>query len=216
MDPFSAVIFIVVLIFSIILHELAHGFAAQWLGDPTAQLAGRLTLNPIPHIDPLGSLILPGIMVLSGSPVLFGWAKPVPYNPYNLSNQRWGEAFVAFAGAGVNLIIAIVFGLILRFGAEANLLSAAFVDLASVVVTLNLVLAFFNLIPFPPLDGSKVLAAFLPFSFWQRYMDFVGQIERFGAFALIGFLLIFFYVLSGPFWAFLSLIFELLTGMRLG
>jgi len=212
MDPLSAVIFIVILLFSIIIHELAHGYAALSLGDRTAQMAGRLTLNPIPHIDPLGSVILPGIMVLSGSPFLFGWAKPVPYNPYNLSNQRWGEAFVAVAGSAVNLLIALFFGFLLRFAPELGLTSTAFTQLASSIVLLNLLLAFFNMIPFPPLDGSKVLAAFLPYPLWQKYMNFMAQVERFGAFALIGFLLLFIYVLSGPFQQLLLFVFRLITG----
>lgn len=212
MDPLSALIFIVILLFSIIIHELAHGYAALSLGDPTAKLAGRLTLNPIPHIDPLGSVILPGIMILSGSPFLFGWAKPVPYNPHNLSNQRWGEAYVAVAGSAVNLLIAFLFGLLIRFAPDLGL-SSTFTELASSIVLLNLLLALFNMIPFPPLDGSKVLAAFLPFPLWQRYMDFMAQIERFGAFALIGFLLLFVYVLSEPFQKVIFFLYRVITGV---
>src|SRR5690242_5081085 len=100
MQPdFALTVFtILVLIYSIIIHEVAHGYAADMLGDPTARLAKRLTLNPLRHIDPIGSVILPGLLVLSHSPFLFGWAKPVPYNPYNLKSQRWGEAIVAVAG----------------------------------------------------------------------------------------------------------------------
>lgn len=97
MEP-SLLIGIVIVIFSIILHEVAHGYAADWLGDPTARYSGRLTLNPVPHIDPIGSIAIPGILALTGSSFLIGWAKPVPYNPYNLKNQRWGEALVGFAG----------------------------------------------------------------------------------------------------------------------
>ena len=106
----------VVLILSIIAHEIAHGYAADSLGDPTARLSGRLTMNPIPHIDPMGSVIIPAMLMFSGSPVLFGWAKPVPYNPYNLKNQRWGEALVALAGSATNILLAVIFGLIVRFG----------------------------------------------------------------------------------------------------
>src|SRR3989344_2210136 len=107
---------IIALIFSVILHEVAHGYMANFLGDPTARLAGRLTLNPLPHIDPIGSIILPGILVISGSPLLIGYAKPVPYNPYNL-RHRFGEALVAFAGPGTNILLAVIFGLLIRFGA---------------------------------------------------------------------------------------------------
>lgn len=214
MDIFSALIYIVILLLSIILHELAHGYAALSLGDPTAKLAGRLTLNPISHIDPLGSIILPGIMLLSQSPFLFGWAKPVPYNPYNLSNQRWGEAYVAAAGSAVNLLLALFFGLLLRFAPELGL-GGAFMQIAGQIVLLNLLLALFNMIPFPPLDGSKVLGSLLPFTLWQRYMNFMAQIERFGAFALIGFLLLFIFVLSGPFNQVLFFLFRLITGISL-
>lgn len=212
MEPLSAVILLVILIFSIIIHELAHGYAALSLGDPTAKLAGRLTLNPVSHIDPLGSVILPGIMVLSGSPFLFGWAKPVPYNPYNFSNQKWGEAYVAASGSAINFLIALVFGLLLRFAQDVGLHSATFIELASSIVFLNLLLALFNMIPFPPLDGSKVLAALLPFPLRQRYMHFMATIEHLGAFALIGFLLLFIYVLSEPFQGLLAFLFRLITG----
>ena len=107
---------IVVLIFSVIIHEVAHGWAANPLGDPTAKLAGRLPLNPIRHIDPVGTILIPLLLKLSGSPFLFGYAKPVPYNPYNLRNQRWGEAFVAIAGVAVLSMIAMLYGLIARHG----------------------------------------------------------------------------------------------------
>ncbi|MEZ4200196.1 MAG: site-2 protease family protein [Candidatus Paceibacterota bacterium] len=98
------------LIISIILHEMAHGYAAYWLGDPTAKLQGRLSPNPLVHIDPLGSLIVPGFLFFSGANILFGWAKPVPYNPYNLSDQRYGEAKVAAAGPLMNILIALILG----------------------------------------------------------------------------------------------------------
>lgn len=143
---------IIILIFSVILHEVAHGYAADALGDPTARLAGRLTLNPIKHIDPVGSIIVPLITSLGG--FTFGWAKPVPYNPYNIKNRRVGELLIALAGPATNLLIALIFGTLIRFGA----LNEIFVY----VVVINIVLAIFNLIPLPPLDGSKVLYFFLP------------------------------------------------------
>ncbi len=105
----STILTIVVLIFSVILHEVAHGYAANALGDPTARLAGRLTLNPIPHIDIVGSVLIPAFLVFTHAGILFGWAKPVPYNPFNLKHRRWGETLVAFAGPGTNLFIAVVF-----------------------------------------------------------------------------------------------------------
>ena len=141
MDPFI-IFYIIVLILSIILHEVSHGFAAEWLGDPTARLNGRLTLNPLPHIDPLGSIIIPGLLVFTHAPFLFGWAKPVPYNPYNLRNQKWGEAIVAAAGPGVNILLALGFGFLIRFGGDA--LSPAFVSLASIIVIVNIMLASIN------------------------------------------------------------------------
>src|ERR1035437_1390109 len=108
---------LIILLFSAIIHEVAHGYAALFQGDTTAKYENRLTLNPIRHIDPLGSVILPLLLFIFHSPVLFGWAKPVPFNPYNLRNRRWGEAIVAVAGPAVNIVIALIFGLILRFGA---------------------------------------------------------------------------------------------------
>ena len=152
---------IIIVILSIIFHEVAHGFMADWLGDPTARYAGRLTLNPLPHIDPIGSVAIPGILALTSSPFLIGWAKPVPYNPYNLRNQRWGEALVGAAGPVTNLFIALVFGMVLRFASPLGLSSGIFTMCVTVVST-NLVLALYNLIPLPPLDGSKVLRALLP------------------------------------------------------
>ena len=152
-------LFLVVLILTIIVHEIAHGYAALLLGDPTAQQEGRLTLNPVPHIDVLGTLIIPGILLMTGAGILFGWAKPVPYNPYNLKG-RYGEATVAAAGPGVNIALAVVFGLLFRL--VGGVLPAPLLLLCGAVVWINLLIAFFNLIPIPPLDGSKIVMAFLP------------------------------------------------------
>src|SRR6187551_394274 len=107
---------VIVLIISVILHEVAHGWAANALGDPTARLQGRLSLNPLRHIDPVGSILIPAVLVLTNSSFLFGWAKPVPYNPYNLKNQRWGEAIVGIAGVATNLLLAVLFAFIARYG----------------------------------------------------------------------------------------------------
>ena len=154
------VLFIVILIFSIILHEMAHGYMADWLGDPTARLQGRLTLNPIPHIDPVGSLLLPGLMIIMGSPFIFGWAKPVPFNVFNLKNRKWGPALVAVVGPVTNLLIAIVFAVILNmFGADFSEFLTQF--FYSVIIT-NIALAVFNMVPIPPLDGHHILFALLP------------------------------------------------------
>jgi len=168
---------IVALIISVIIHEMAHGYAANWLGDPTARLAGRLSPNPLVHIDPMMSVILPGLLVPTGSPILFGAAKPVPYNPYNLRDQKWGEAIVAAAGPASNIVIAIVFALLVR-SADALNLSATFIELAIGVIILNIFLAFFNLVPIPPLDGSKILPKFLPYALAMKYEQFRAYFER--------------------------------------
>ena len=168
MDPFILfLIYISILIFSVIVHEVSHGAIADMLGDPTARLMGRLTLNPLPHIDPVGSIILPMLLMipaLFGAPVIvFGWAKPVPYNPFNLRYKRWGGAIVGAAGPASNLMLALVFGLGLRFMPFFDnpvLGGVAFVFM--VIVYLNLLLAVFNLVPIPPLDGSKLLFAIFP------------------------------------------------------
>ena len=168
------VFYFVILIFSIILHEVAHGYAADKLGDPTARYAGRLTLNPIPHIDMLGSIILPIISILSPGGFLFGWAKPVPYNPYNLTRApHWGETIVAAAGPATNFALALIFALLVRFSGEPTFASICFIG-----VIANLWLGFLNLIPIPPLDGSKILSGILPhtlsiaYNQWRTRMEF--------------------------------------------
>jgi Zn-dependent protease len=200
-----------ILIFSIIIHEVMHGVVANWLGDPTARLAGRLTLNPIPHIDLFGSIIIPAVLVLTNSSVLFGWAKPVPYNPYNLKNARWGEALVAGAGPGVNLLIAIIFGLVIRFG--VGVLPETFVSLASLVVIYNIMLALFNLIPIPPLDGSKVLASLLPYHLQRSFLAFGERIASFGIIGLFLFLILFAGVFFPIFSTIIFSVFSFITGL---
>lgn len=172
---------VIIVILSIILHEVAHGYAADRLGDPTARYSGRLTLNPLPHIDPVGSIIIPGLLALTNSPFLIGWAKPVPYNPYNLRNQRWGEALVAAAGPATNLLIAIAFGLVVRYSAPFGL-SQQFLAICATAAYFNIVLAVYNLIPLPPLDGAKILSALLPtrarmaFNGFERYIYALGPL----------------------------------------
>ncbi len=179
---------IAVLIFSVVIHEVAHGYAALALGDRTAQHAGRLTINPLKHIDPVGSLLLPAIFALSGGPI-FGWAKPVPYNPYNLRNQKWGPAIVGAAGPASNIVLALIFGLLIRalpnFASPSSALFLLnFISIASTIALLNLFLAFFNLIPIPPLDGSKVLFALLPY----RWYGVQAFLEQWGFFVLLFFI----------------------------
>lgn len=178
----STIFAIIVIIASVILHEVAHGYVADLLGDPTARLAGRLSLNPLKHLDPVGSVLVPALGALWGG-FIFGWAKPVPYNPYNLKGRRWGPVWVALAGPATNLLLALLFSLPLRFMA-ASLPSTA-LSLLAFVVLANIMLAIFNLIPVPPLDGSKLLFALLP----NRWLGVEAWFQRYQWFILIFFLL---------------------------
>lgn len=173
---------ILILIFSVVVHEVAHGYAAYLQGDNTARFQGRLTLNPVKHLEWFGSFILPAMSYFLGGFIL-GWAKPVPYNPYNLRNQKWGEAIVAFAGPLSNICIALFFGLLIRFG-TASSMGEGFVYIFSSIVFINLVLATFNLVPIPPLDGSKILFSILPYRL-QYIREFM---EQNGIFVLIFFI----------------------------
>jgi len=175
---------LVALIMSIVLHEMAHGYAANWMGDPTARLQGRLSPNPLVHIDPLGSVILPALLFISNAGFLFGWAKPVPYNPYNLSDQRYGEAKVAAAGPAMNIFLALIFGTLIRFSGVLGL-NETFLSLAAYIVFINILLAFFNMLPIPPLDGSKIISALLPFRAAMQYQQFLRAVERYGIFVLL-------------------------------
>ena len=202
----DTIFFLIILIFSIILHEIAHGYVAEMLGDKTARLAGRLTLNPLPHIDPLGSVILPALMLIgSAGTFAFGWAKPVPYNPHNLRNYKWGTVAVGVAGVAVNFLIAIIFGLMIRYQVELGFVPGSrFLEMLSMIVSLNIVLGVFNLIPFPPLDGSKVLFALLSYRFQYIY----DYLERNWLIFII--FIIFFaqYII----WPISSFIFRVITG----
>ncbi len=196
---------IIILIVSVILHEISHGYAAYFLGDPTAKYQGRLSLNPLKHIDIFGSIIFPIISYLLQGPI-FGWAKPVPYNPYNLKGGKWGEAIVAVAGPSANIFLALVFSVYVRtFGMTS--LNASAGALASYIVLVNIYLAIFNLIPIPPLDGSRVLASLFPLQF----RDFVHKIERYSFIVLI-FFVVFLASFIQPLVAFL---FHLFTGLAL-
>jgi len=205
---------IAALILSIVLHEMAHGYAANALGDPTARLRGRLSGNPLVHMDPIGSVLVPAFLFFSGASFLFGWAKPVPYNPYNLRNAKWGEALVAAAGPAVNLLLAAIVAMIIR-SADVLGLSNAFVELASYIVFINILLAFFNMIPFPPLDGSKILAALLPLRARMGYQNFVMKVESLGIVVTFLFIFILIQVLWTPFSQLVGTVFTLMTGTRL-
>ncbi len=171
---------ILALAIAVIFHEVAHGYVALQLGDPTAYYAGRLTLNPIKHIDMWGTIIIPLLLILSGTGFLFGWAKPVPVNYYNLRAGKWGPVLVALAGPATNLSILLIAGVLSRF-APVN---TAMPGLLQWIALINAVLMFFNLIPIPPLDGSKVLYVFL-----ENRPDIIAWLERYGSFILIGVLI---------------------------
>lgn len=210
------IVTIIALIVSIILHEMAHGFAANAMGDPTARLQGRLSPNPLVHIDLLGSIIIPGLLLFSNAGLLFGWAKPVPYNPYNLK-APWGlpakasEALVAAAGPATNLLLAFIFAMVYRSG-EMFALSSSFLSIAWAIVFLNILLAMFNMIPIPPLDGSKILMVFLPANLQYKYRQLVQWTERYGLFAMFAFIFIFINFFSQPFFIFVSTLTGLATG----
>lgn len=200
MQELITIFYIVVLIISLVLHELAHGYAALSQGDKTALYAGRLTANPLKHLDLWGSFLIPLFLIITSAGFIIGWAKPVPYNPNNLRNRRWGTLWVASAGVLTNLLLATVFGLLLRFlpfGAVTQ-------TLLEIIVITNIVLAVFNLVPIPPLDGSKILFTLLP----ARFESLLFTLERYS------FLFVIIFVIYG--WRFVvplvSGLFTLITG----
>ena len=193
---------IAILLFSVVVHEVSHGAVAYALGDPTAKNEGRLTLNPLSHLDFFGSIVLPIILYMTAG-FIFGWAKPVPYNPYNLKNQKYGPALVGIAGPLSNLIVAVAFGFLIRFSYVLSL-PQAFLKIAFFIAFLNLILAVFNLVPIPPLDGSKILFALLP----ARSVEFQATLERYGIFVL----LIFIFFFSGIILPIVTFLLRLLTG----
>lgn len=215
--------------YSIIMHEVFHGYMALWLGDATAKYAGRLTVNPLKHIDPFSTIILPIIMIFTLG-IAFGGAKPVPYNPYNLRNQKWGPSFVALAGPGSNIILAIIFTILakliglpvaIKIDIINNLRQADWSALATVVqgspatiifticvmvIFWNILIAIFNMIPFPPLDGSKLLFAVLPFK-----IETLAIFEQYGFI----FLLVFVFIFIGPLSMILNFFWKLFFGLTL-
>jgi Zn-dependent protease len=202
----DTIFFIAILIMSVVIHEVAHGFMALRFGDKTALYAGRLTLNPLKHLDMFGSIILPAFLVLTHSPFFFGWAKPVPYNPENLTDRKWGTVAVAAAGILANLFLAVFFGLILRFSISETI-SPNFVYIVSYIVLVNLGLMIFNLVPIPPLDGSKILFSLLPRTFYP-------VISFFEQYSLI-LILIFIVFLADYLRPVLAFFFNLITGLSL-
>ena len=205
MDIIITFFSLIVLLFSVIIHELAHGYAANSLGDPTAKYEGRLTLNPLKHLDLFGSILLPLLLFISQSPVLFGWAKPIPVNPYNFNDKKFGEIKVSMAGPASNFSLAIIFGLILRFMPESFISAQPGILLALIyIVTINIWLGIFNLIPIPPLDGSWVLFSLLP-----DRLQFIKNFLR--QYRII--LLLFLVLYMNQFWfTVTNFIFQLITG----
>lgn len=196
----------IIFIYSIILHEIAHGLMAERLGDPTARLSKRLSLNPIPHIDPLWSLLMPLFLIISGSPIIFGSAKPVPIDPYNLRNPRKDMGLIGLAGPASNLLIAIALSLIARIVYSFLPNALVLIEILSYGVQINIVLAVFNLIPIPPLDGGRIAVALLP----DKYSDTLASIEKFGLLILI-----FFLMFPNPFFS-LQAIIHNLTSLLFG
>ncbi|MBI4038064.1 site-2 protease family protein [Candidatus Daviesbacteria bacterium] len=182
MAPEFLALSIIILLFSVIVHEVMHGVVAKKFGDNTAERAGRLTLNPLPHIDPIGTVALPLLLIISGSPLLFGWAKPVPVNPLNFSSLRRGELLVSAAGILANFGLAISAALIFHI---LNFLPQAFPFILGALlrytVMINLILGIFNLFPIPPLDGSKVLQAILPYNLAKEFQ----KLEQYGFIILL-------------------------------
>ncbi len=170
----TTIISITVFIVIIVAHELAHGYVAYRLGDTTARDAGRLTLNPLAHADPIGTVLLPALLVLSHSPVVFGWAKPVPVNPYNFNDPRRGMLLTSLAGPGANLLLAVIFALVFKLGFfPAGSIPGAFLVYG---VIISLVLGIFNLMPIPPLDGAQIISSVLPPGAAKRF----AEVERYG------------------------------------
>ena len=177
--------FFVILIFSIVIHEVSHGFVADKLGDPTARLQGRLTLNPLPHLDMIGSILLPLFLIITQSPILFGWAKPVPFDPFNLKNPRKDSALISLAGPLANILIAIIFSIFARIIFALNFASSDFLfSIAVSTVFLNVILGIFNLIPIHPLDGFKVVGGLLT----EKQANEWYQLERYGIIFLLALL----------------------------
>ena len=174
---------LIVLLFSLVIHEVSHGLAAESLGDNTAKDQGRLSLNPLKHLDPFGSVLVPLLlfMVTAGRGPLFGWAKPVPVNPYNFKDQKWGLLKVSLAGPAANFLVAVFFALAIRFFPLPELM----IQLLGTIVLYNLLWGFFNLVPIPPLDGSSILFSLLPEEFSRVRLFF----HQYGPFLLVFFVL---------------------------
>ena len=200
------IFYIVVLLYSVVIHEVSHGLMADSLGDPTAKNLGRLTLNPLKHLDMFGSVLLPLLLFIARSPFIIGYAKPVPYNPQNLSDKKYGPAKVALAGPASNIVLALIFGLTLRLIPDI-FTSSLIPELFSFIILLNLVLAIFNLFPIPPLDGHWLLMTFLP----ARFNALKVFLYRYSL-PLLFIFIIFVFPLIFPL---VSILYRLITGINL-
>jgi len=202
---------LVVFIFSVMVHEISHGFVAEKLGDKTARFAGRLTLNPLVHLDPFGSILLPiSLYFLTGGGFVLGWAKPVPYNPENLRDPRVGGAKIAAAGPLSNLFLAVIFGVMTRIILSFIPLLAPLTSFFAVIVYINILLAVFNLVPLPPLDGSKVLFALLPKG--ESSYRLQSFLERYGIVLLLVFIVFGFDLIIPP----IRFLFSVIVGHSFG
>ena len=176
----TLLIYIIPLLFAITLHEAAHGWIASKLGDHTARMMGRVTLDPTKHIDPIGTIAIPLVLLLSSSGFIFGWAKPVPINFNALRNGKNGMIWVALAGPGANIVMAICWLFLMIIAINMNI--AVLIEMGRIGILVNCVLAVFNLLPIPPLDGSRVISALLPNRLAYQY----NQLEQYGLYILLG------------------------------
>lgn len=205
------ILYAIPVIFAITVHEVAHGWVAKKLGDPTAERLGRLTLNPLKHIDPIGTVVLPGLLILLGSKFIFGWAKPVPITWQNLKNQRRDIALVAAAGPGSNFLMALFWALVLKltivFTAQDSHVFYALTTMAQAGVIVNLILMVLNLVPLPPLDGSRIVTSFLS----PKAGYYYNRVEPYGFYILLA--LLFTGILFKVLWPIIGFFLQLLSAM---